>query len=725
MTFSKRFKALTTALFAFVLSVQPFGAVSAYSAEAEYDAINSLLALNMAVVSVKTVVSTQDRVVLDQEYRNIINNLRLGEIADDLDMKSLYTELMNVITGNTLRAEEAKRFQDKYDRRQKNAIVGALAGIRPYGGNMWSFLGSLFTQGVSAYFGYRDAKNQMSEELDDSLWQLKKEAIEDFNDLQVKLLDASWSLLRQYHLPDDYRITQEDLDLLEYGLAETDKENAVQIFRELERKFAAYPPFWFYYGDAAYKCGDTKTALKCFDEFDKVWRKVLRQDPYKVQIAKYRLMLEQNPPKERVVALLKDIKDNSGPREWLDNLFYGAVSFSVGEKDKAIRAVNNNILFKAETEISPVVLASMKSGKLNMSRLPKDIAAAVKNVQQEEVKKADAPQGNDVVTALKALFDGDDATANRIAKAMIDDNSDNPIPYLIYSTSLQLGRGGMIDFPYADELRRKHDTLVEKSQDAYTAVLSLCEEQAKAGKAVAENLLGLMYSQGWAVKADKAKAAEWYSKAANKGYAVAQANLGYMYLAGEGVKKSDETAVRWFRKATEKEYAFAQVYLGKCYDEGWGVAKDSSEAAQWYRKAAEQGLAVAQNNLAVSLWNTQEQEKCQESVNWFKKAAEQGESNSQYVLGMFYYHGSWGMPQDHAEAAKWFEKSADQGNEDAKGMLKLAKWSGVLDDEDIRYYNNSTGSFIVDPSWDYFTLRPAWNNKKWLCHNKWLIFDEK
>ena len=157
----------------------------------------------------------------------------------------------------------------------------------------------------------------------------------------------------------------------------------MQIFRELERKFAAYPPFWFYYGDAAYRSGDPETALKCFDEFDKVWRHVLRQDPYKVQIAKYRLMLEQNPPKERVVALLKDIKDNSGPREWLDNLFYGAVSFSVGEKDKGIRAVNNNILFKAETEISPVVLASMKSGKLNMSRLPKEIADAVANIEEQ------------------------------------------------------------------------------------------------------------------------------------------------------------------------------------------------------------------------------------------------------------------------------------------------------------------------------------------------------
>ena len=390
MKLDSRLKSIAAGFLALVMLAQLFGANPA-RADEQYDKTNTLLALNMAIVSVKNIVTTQDRVILDQEYNTIINRLSVGDIESDYELVNVYKDLMDVITQNKLSDGEAKRFAAKYDRRQKNAIVGALAGIRPYGGNMWSFLGSLFTQGVSAYFGYRDAKEQMKEELGDSLWQLEKEKVIRFNDLQKDLLAATWSLLRKYRIDDKYRITQEDLDLLEYGLAETDKENAVQIFRELERKFAAYPPFWFYYGDAAYKCGDTKTALKCFDEFDKVWRHVLRQDPYKVQIAKYRLMLEQNPPKERVVALLKDIKDNSGPREWLDNLFYGAVSFSIGEKDKAIRAVNNNILFKAETEISPIVLASMKSGKLNMSTLPKDIAAAVANISDPapEQKKAE------------------------------------------------------------------------------------------------------------------------------------------------------------------------------------------------------------------------------------------------------------------------------------------------------------------------------------------------
>ena len=387
MMLSHRIKVL------FALAAVVFGLLLPCTAcaDEQYDKTNTLLALNMAIVSVKNIVTTQDRIVLDQEYNTIINRLSFGDIESDYELVNLYRDLMDVITQNKLSDEEAKRFAEEYDRRQKKAIVSALSSIRPYGCNMWSFLGSLFTQGVSAYFGYRDAKEQMKEELGEDLWQLEKEKVIRFNDLQKDLLTATWNLLRKYHLPDKYRNTQEDLNLLEIGLAETDKENAAQIFRELESKFSAYPPFWFYYGDAAYRCGDPETALKCFDQFDKAWRHVLRQDAYKVQIAKYRLMIEQNLSKERIIALLNNIKDNSGPREWLDNLFYGAVAFSVGEKDKAIRAVNNNILFKAEMDISPIVLASMKSGKLNMSTLPKDIAVAVANITglDAEQKKAE------------------------------------------------------------------------------------------------------------------------------------------------------------------------------------------------------------------------------------------------------------------------------------------------------------------------------------------------
>ena len=82
--------------------------------------------------------------------------------------------MMNFITGKELRQEEAKRFQERYNRREQRQIVEALLGIRAYGGGFWSWLGILATSCVSQYFSYQTSKAELLEELDDDLWHLKR-----------------------------------------------------------------------------------------------------------------------------------------------------------------------------------------------------------------------------------------------------------------------------------------------------------------------------------------------------------------------------------------------------------------------------------------------------------------------------------------------------------------------------------------------------------------------
>ena len=366
------FKMLTAALLAALTAgTAPFQAAAA---EEEYDPINSLLFLNMAVVSVRKVVTTEDRIVLDQEYDHIINNLAVGDVADDHAIKALYDELMDVITNCKLNDEEKKRFQKKYDRRQEKALRSAIMGFRPYGGNVLSFLFSAVSQGVSAYFGYQDSKTEMREGLNESLWTLEKKKIEDFNELQKRLLDASWSILRQYNLPDEYRITQKDLELLDDAMKNSHNNiDAIKKFEALEDIFSAYPPFWFYYGEAAYKRGDKDLARRCFGEFDKAWRHVLRHDPFKVQVVKYQILLEERPTHEKIRPLLKALKENSYPTEWQDKLFYGVVSYYFGDKEDGMKAVKDNLLFHTESDISQRICDSMAQDKMDEAALPGEL----------------------------------------------------------------------------------------------------------------------------------------------------------------------------------------------------------------------------------------------------------------------------------------------------------------------------------------------------------------
>ena len=356
-----------------------------------------MLALNMAIVSIHRILSTQDRIALAQEYNTIINKLALGNIESDYEMTGLYAELMNFITGKGLRQEEAKRFQERYDHREQRQIVDALSGIRVYGGNLWIWLGSLATSCVSSYFSYQSAKSELLEGLNDDLWQLKKEEIEDCNELQVRLLNSSWNLLRQYKLPDEYRLTQESLNGYYKAVNEADPAKRLRMLRarNVERNFQVYPPYWYYRAKAAQEAGDASEALSCWDKFAEVWRPVLRNDPYKLEEAKYRvqrLAKDSEGKREEIRRLLGVIQNNATAGDWSNNIFAGVWYFLLGDEDEGIACVEVNVDFGYEETVSKTILAEMKKGELDaftLYALQRDIEAAIEKPQtkQAEVKQ--------------------------------------------------------------------------------------------------------------------------------------------------------------------------------------------------------------------------------------------------------------------------------------------------------------------------------------------------
>lgn len=118
-------------------------------------------------------------------------------------------------------------------------------------------------------------------------------------------------------------------------------------------------------------------------------------------------------------------------------------------------------------------------------------------------------------------------------------------------------------------------------------------ELARLGVAAAQFALGLMYQDGVGVAADKAKAAEWYRKAAEQGDVGSQYNLAQLYVNdGDSVE-----AAKWFRRAAELGHAGAQYNYGCLCALGQGVKQDFRAAAGWFYKAADAGLAEAQYTL--------------------------------------------------------------------------------------------------------------------------------
>lgn len=351
-----------------------------------------MLALNMATVSINRILSTQDRIVLDQEYTSIMNNLNLGNIRPDSDIMDLYRKILDTISQKRLRAEEAEFLQARYDEEMKDRLSEAISAVADSGaelvinagtslltGNVYGFLGGLASGVRSGYFIYQDNSSEIRDNIKQDMWRLKAEEISGMNEMQKQLLTSSWNLLNQYKLPDSVRLVETAIKDFYQALESTNASQRLRMLRALENDFRAYPPYWFYRAKAARESGSLEEGNKCLDEFDRAWRPVLRQDPFMLEVCKYRihdLLVSDKPVVEIRAEIVKylNIASAHTPRsDWADNLFIGTVYFALGEREKAIACVRINDDFGHEKQISPVVIHRMESGTLNFTELAEEV----------------------------------------------------------------------------------------------------------------------------------------------------------------------------------------------------------------------------------------------------------------------------------------------------------------------------------------------------------------
>lgn len=87
------------------------------------------------------------------------------------------------------------------------------------------------------------------------------------------------------------------------------------------------------------------------------------------------------------------------------------------------------------------------------------------------------------------------------------------------------------------------------------------QNQAEAGDAHAQDIVGGWYELSIVRALDYAEAVKWYRLAADQGYAVAQFHLGRMYAEGKGVDQDRAQAAMWFRMAADQGYVDAKQRL--------------------------------------------------------------------------------------------------------------------------------------------------------------------
>ncbi len=484
---------------------------------AEYDPQHTMLALNMAIVSVNRILTTQDRTVLDWEYENIINRLAIGNIEGDPEIRTLFDELLSFISGKRLRQEDLKRLKESRKQREQEAYYRSMSRTyenvhAPENDSLWGWVASMIVSAASSagtgYYDYHASKEQIHREISSESWKLTRQELEDCNRLQSTLLNLSWGLISKYHLPNEYRLTQENVREFLAAMEAQDPAKRLGRLSFIERKFRVYPPYWFFRADSAMRAGNSQECRKCFDRFNEVWRPVLNYDPYKLEAVKFRIreLAEKGVPEGETVnelrGLVETLRDYTAPGDWESNLFAGIVYFALGNKDEAVNCVEyGNIEPRYEREISGVILGQMKRGYIDVANLPGELIRGelINSLSFEEVKKlAEMGRADAQFRLGKMYYNGDGVRQDK------------------------------------------------------SETVKWIRKAAEQGHAEAQYWLGGMYENGYGVKQDYAEALKWYRKAAEQGNADAQYGLGVMYHSGSGVAKDLHEARKWYQKAAEQ-----------------------------------------------------------------------------------------------------------------------------------------------------------------------------
>lgn len=317
--------------------------------------IQAAYALNLCSVSVSQIIDYNDINILEQEYESILNNLNLEYMPKDEALLEIIKRLLETITFFRIQEGDKEFIEKDYQQKMKNAIwnampnPGALVGAGLSGGGIGLAV-SLAASVGTAYMNYRKNKAEFQAEKEKQYWELKKSAIEQFQSLQQQLFETSWRLADKYNFPDVLRLSERQIKQYNTILMDSDEIRKFERLDSIKHKFAAYPPFWYYFGNTANSISISEHygldeegkayyrnfARMCFEYFTIVNEyDLLREDGITASCyLEYVDLLDQDKDKEKIKGLLVKAVESAGNA--LDVLQLCAISYmKIGETKEA------------------------------------------------------------------------------------------------------------------------------------------------------------------------------------------------------------------------------------------------------------------------------------------------------------------------------------------------------------------------------------------------------
>lgn len=218
-------------------------------------------ALNLCTVSVSQIVNYNDINILEQEYDTVLNNLNLEKMPKDEALLNIIKQILDTVTFFRISEGERQFIDREYQHKLQNALWSAVPqfGLLVAGGNWKTMAVSLATQVGIGYMNYRNIKAEAAFDRERARWRLDRSAIEQLNGLRRELFDAAWRLAEEYQFPDEYRLTEIQIEQYNRILMDNNLVRKYERLDSIKDKFKQYAPFWYQFGNTAAKISQTKS----------------------------------------------------------------------------------------------------------------------------------------------------------------------------------------------------------------------------------------------------------------------------------------------------------------------------------------------------------------------------------------------------------------------------------------------------------------------------------
>ena len=299
------------------------------------DAMTALFAINHINWVVTKIKTFNDPAVLEEEYRGLTADALNLRVIKDPELIDLICRILDVIVEMRIEEKERAFLKDELDQGTSDALADAVSGIRITGLNPIAMVASAVTSVASAALNYKKAKRALQKKFERQNWALDKNRLYYLNDLNKELLRDFWAIVQKYpELPDEYRVSEKNIQLLVDHLKDEDAKMRHEFLKAFSDQFAGFQPYWYHRAAAAYEVAgnaqldegarsaareDARFSLDRYMSIQIVCGNVLRKDATAAKAALLRAaMLSEDGSRdaEAYQDAINVVMRNSSPDDW-------------------------------------------------------------------------------------------------------------------------------------------------------------------------------------------------------------------------------------------------------------------------------------------------------------------------------------------------------------------------------------------------------------------------